>query len=49
MDLSQVDTLFMLYDLYAVELSKQIKGQLKERMAAAPAPQQGKEDASHAD
>ena len=48
-DLSQVDTLFMLYDLYAVELSKQIKGQLKERMAAAPAPQQGKEDASHAD
>ena len=48
-NLSQVDTLFMLYDLYAVELSKQIKGQLKERMAAAPAPQQGKEDASHVD
>ena len=46
-DFSQADTVFMLYDLYAVGLSKQVKEQLEQRMAAAPQP--GKEETPHAD
>ena len=43
------DTVFVLYDLYSVDLAKEVKGKLLQRMALLPPkePQPGKEAAGH--